>query len=287
MYSGQPTQKVDSIQPNMHVEDVEGATADLENQRRTMAKQHFPGFVDIGCGNGLLVYILTREGWHGWGFDARRRKTWEIFGASYQDKLQEMLLVPEVLKSSEEEEKRNQETVANAPPSHNGIFPTRTFIISNHADELTAWTPILAFLSESPFIAIPCCSHNFGGTRFRAPYYSQHNPNSSQPNSPNKQPSAYASLCSYVSHLTATMSYLPEKEHLRIPSTRNIAIIGRQKAKPGECMGNLDDKLELVREVVEREMSKVAGGETNIEQVRLQWLKRGSGLLKPGKGCGH
>ncbi|UKZ74141.1 hypothetical protein TrVFT333_001800 [Trichoderma virens FT-333] len=36
----------------------------------------FPGFVDIGCGNGLLVYLLTQEGYSGWGFDARERKSW-------------------------------------------------------------------------------------------------------------------------------------------------------------------------------------------------------------------
>lgn len=52
---------------------------------------------------------------------------------------------------------------------HSGRFKPGTFIISNHADELTAWTPLLAYLNESAFIAIPCCSHDLAGARFRAP----------------------------------------------------------------------------------------------------------------------
>lgn len=273
-----------------------------ENNRRKKAQQMFPGFVDIGCGNGILVWILHQEGWQGWGFDARRRKTWDMLesdlGAS---KLQEMLLIPEVLNVS-----GNQEDVASPSDatSHNGIFPTGTFIISNHADELTTWTPILAFLSESPFIAIPCCSHNFAGTRFRAPYYphyfdqpSPHPPSHSAsttsstaptPSTNNsksgKQPSAYASLCSYIAHLTSAVSYKPEKEHLRIPSTRNIAIVGREKRanEKEQVVGNLEDRLEFVRSVVEREMIDYEG----VGQVRLAWLKCGGKLVKEGKG-GH
>ena len=43
----------------------------------------FPGFVDIGCGNGVLVDILIREGFKGWGFDARKRKTWDTVRTSF------------------------------------------------------------------------------------------------------------------------------------------------------------------------------------------------------------
>jgi len=76
------------------------------------------------------------------------------------------------------------------------------------------------------------------------------------------------------------MSWVPEKEHLRIPSTRNIAIIGRKRNEIAG-KGTLEERLRFVSEVVEKEM----GGETSIEQVRLQWLKRGSGLTKPGSGA--
>lgn len=36
-------------------------------------------FVDIGCGNGLLVYILTKEGHKGLGVDVRKRKIWDMY----------------------------------------------------------------------------------------------------------------------------------------------------------------------------------------------------------------
>lgn len=72
------------------------SSSDSSDRERT-AQNAFPGFVDIGCGNGLLVYILNAEGWRGWGFDARRRKTWATFPAIYTEKLKEMLLVPQIL----------------------------------------------------------------------------------------------------------------------------------------------------------------------------------------------
>ena len=37
-------------------------------------------FLDLGCGNGLLVYILSREGYAGRGVDIRRRKIWDAYG---------------------------------------------------------------------------------------------------------------------------------------------------------------------------------------------------------------
>ncbi|CAO2651159.1 Nn.00g094560.m01.CDS01 [Neocucurbitaria sp. VM-36] len=265
-------------------ETKESFMNDETETRVREAKSKFPGFVDIGCGNGLVVYILNAEGWPGWGFDARKRKTWDTFLPEYGPKLKELLLIPRILHSdNDDDDNLNDPPLSNAPPAHDGVFPNNTFIISNHADELTPWTPLLAYLSSSPFIAIPCCSHDFGGTRFRAPVhakYLQADPSSTS--TKNKQPSAYASLCSWVSHLTEEVGYKVEKEHLRIPSTRNIAVLGREKGSGGEEERSLEEKLEFVRELVEKEM----GGATTIEQIWRTWMKNGGGLLKPGKG-GH
>lgn len=38
-----------------------------------------PSFVDLGCGNGLLVYILNQEGYSGFGVDVRKRKIWDMY----------------------------------------------------------------------------------------------------------------------------------------------------------------------------------------------------------------
>lgn len=38
-----------------------------------------PSFVDLGAGNGFLTYILTCEGFHGFGLDSQLRKTWSLF----------------------------------------------------------------------------------------------------------------------------------------------------------------------------------------------------------------
>jgi len=36
-------------------------------------------FVDLGCGNGFLCYLLTKEGYQGLGIDIAERKIWKQF----------------------------------------------------------------------------------------------------------------------------------------------------------------------------------------------------------------
>lgn len=36
-------------------------------------------FVDLGCGNGLLVFLLASEGHPGRGVDIRARKLWQLY----------------------------------------------------------------------------------------------------------------------------------------------------------------------------------------------------------------
>lgn len=148
-------------------DDLASSVENLEVKEHK-SKPSFPGFVDIGCGNGLLVYILISEGYSGFGFDARERKTWDTFPPSVRQHLRQSLLVPEMLRPGSTG--GGDTSLEDAAKSwHSGLFPSGTFIISNHADELTAWTPLLAYLNKSAFIAIPCCSHDLAGSRFRAP----------------------------------------------------------------------------------------------------------------------
>ena len=73
-------------------------------------------FVDIGCGNGLLVYLLNEEGHTGYGVDLRRRKIWSRF--------------------------------ENVDLREEAVLPESTYkvdwILGNHTDELTPWVPVIS-----------------------------------------------------------------------------------------------------------------------------------------------
>lgn len=313
--------------------DGGNGSANEDGDGHTSNRGGFPGFVDIGCGNGVLVDTLLREGYSGWGFDARRRKTWDTFDKSIQDKLKEMILVPQplfelrhdpmypiyanggILSEGLSSAISVERAVGELPAWHNGVFRQGTFIISNHADELTPWTPLLASISSSPFLAIPCCSHNLSGLRFRAPSVFNNNsadalapsyfsaqvnksksiaiaiacPDNEEIFSPGpeqgdlkdlnakaraKQPSAYSSLCDWVAHLAARVGYKVEREMLRMPSTRNVGIVGRA-LMPEFREQTLDARRQRVGEIV---MNEKADG--------AQWVERARGLMR-GKGSGH
>lgn len=230
--------------PSKHVFEDLGIAAfliELWNDMYPKDTTAFPGFVDIGCGNGLLVALLTREGYSGWGFDARERKSW----AQYRTRghaspsgfsLEERLLLPSIAAtatatptatsgqaqaSNQAEAEAESDLLLRAGVIHDGAFPPGTFIISNHADELTPWTPILAASSRCPFIMIPCCSHNLTGEKFRAP----------PPRDKAKAKSTYASLVDWVSRVAEDCGWKVETEMLRIPSTRNTCLLGRRRTR--------------------------------------------------------
>lgn len=231
------------------------------------AANSFRGFVDIGCGNGLLVHILRSEGYQGWGFDIRERKSWSAFPPEIATDLRAMTLVPSIF--------------GERPASlnvHNGIFPADTFIISNHADELTAWTPILASLSGGcPFLAIPCCSHDLGGSRTRfKPKEGWNLDKSGNKRSDAKPPSAYATLCDYIQHVTEAMGYEAHKEVLRIPSTRNEAVFGTMRRDRAAS----DDTVAAAIALVEGEMK------ASIKVVADAWWDRAE-KIRVSKGTGH
>ncbi|KAL1859703.1 tRNA(Ser) Um(44) 2'-O-methyltransferase [Diaporthe australafricana] len=221
----------ETTDPGKHVfEDICIAAFLIELWQDMYKDSEFPGWVDIGCGNGLLTHILNSEDYPGWGFDARARKSWPKYSTEVRvrtppgsfverQSLETRILLPSVINGTQPDgEMLHDEMV------HNGIFPPNTFIISNHADELTPWTPILARLSDCPFIMIPCCSHNLTGARFRAP----------PPKNKAESPSMYNSLCAWVTEIARDCGWEVEKEMLRIPSTRNAAFVGRRLADDSE-----------------------------------------------------
>lgn len=50
-------------------------------------------FADIGCGNGLLVYILTMEGHTGFGVDVRKRKIWDMYPDTVELKVSNVYVI--------------------------------------------------------------------------------------------------------------------------------------------------------------------------------------------------
>ncbi|KJE89229.1 hypothetical protein, variant [Capsaspora owczarzaki ATCC 30864] len=92
-------------------------------------------FVDLGCGNGLLVWILSREGHTGYGVDLAARDIWTRF--SGEARLEVRAIHPNV-----------------------DVFPEADWLIGNHSDELTPWMPFMAMRSSpsTKYIVIPCCT---------------------------------------------------------------------------------------------------------------------------------
>ena len=264
---------VEKTEPVKHVfEDLSIAAFLIELWKLMYCSSSFPGFVDIACGNGVLVYILIKEGYHGFGFDARRRKTWDIL--NIDESLREQICIPKPFRDALGDETGN--SIPTALTSwNNGVLPPDSFIISNHADELTLWTPILAALcapatSPLPFLAIPCCSHALSGARHRYPpqpntstthaptnpittppsefdkdaaqpktgdlkalralRLAEHSsptiPTTASSNSPNSNKSQYACLTRKVVEVAKELDMDVELTLMRIPSTRNIGIVG-------------------------------------------------------------
>lgn len=214
----------ENTDPKKHVFEDLGIAAFLMELWADMYgtdKSEFPGFVDIGCGNGLLVYLLNQEGFAGWGFDARARKSWSQYSTApcvpspTGSSLAEQCLMPSVVPKPADESPIDDSLI------HNGLFAKGTFIISNHADELTPWTPLLGALSDCPWISIPCCSHDLTGRKFRAP----------PPRDKTKPKSTYASLVDWVVQIAEDCGWRVETEMLRIPSTRNTGLLGRTRTR--------------------------------------------------------
>ncbi|KAI5810033.1 hypothetical protein DFH27DRAFT_629823 [Peziza echinospora] len=211
-------------------------------------KRKWAGFVDIGCGNGVLVDILRREGYEGYGIDARRRKTWDVLlnsptspvfpsasSTTASRWLRQEILVPSTLLPTT--------TTATLPWEStefgftDGIYPPNTFLISNHSDQLTGWTPLLATLSDSPFLAIPCCAYTLSADKFRPGSdvsWVREILRSAQQNSSNPggeggkgiAGSTYSGLVAWAEGLAGKCGWKVEKEVLRIPSTRNVGLLG-------------------------------------------------------------
>ncbi|XP_046391030.1 probable tRNA (uracil-O(2)-)-methyltransferase [Ischnura elegans] len=167
-----------------------------EQERCERGSEERQSFVDIGCGNGLLVYILTEEGHPGLGIDIRSRKIWDIYPPSTKLK------------------------VCTIHPSEQIPFPAVDWLIGNHSDELTPWIPVFAaMIPGSRYFVLPCCPHDFFGR------YGRKNPGKS----------VYQEYLEFVQRdVSETLcKFATSVDRLRIPSTKRVCIIGSKRLE--EC----------------------------------------------------
>ncbi|XP_074517922.1 putative tRNA (uracil-O(2)-)-methyltransferase [Halichoeres trimaculatus] len=148
-------------------------------------------FVDLGCGNGLLVHILTNEGHPGKGIDVRRRKIWDMFGP--QTLLEEKAITP----------------------SESFLFPSTDWLIGNHSDELTPWIPVMAARSSYScrFFVLPCCFFDF----YRK--YQRRQCKKSQ----------YKEYIDFITEVSRVSGFNTEEDCLRIPSTKRVCLVGKSR----------------------------------------------------------
>jgi len=221
------------------------------------------GFIDLGCGNGLLTHILISEGYVGYGFDLRARTSWTHYPQATQSHLLVRALDPTAptrvrLLPMKHHEQNRLDPISNSQPPDTGniddddangstsngggggssssgsvedpevLLPTGCFLIGNHADELTPWIPPLAtrYLA-SGYLSIPCCAWSFDARfdRARDVPFSAVDTESLNLGGEGTS-SSYALYRIWLAALSVHCGWAVEVEMLRIPSTRNWAIVG-------------------------------------------------------------
>ncbi|KAJ8950412.1 hypothetical protein NQ318_003688 [Aromia moschata] len=161
-------------------------------------------FVDCGCGNGLLVFILNQEGYQGYGVDVRRRPTWDIYPKETR------LEVGTITSSS--------------------VFPDSTWIIGNHSDELTPWIPIMA-LRSSPntnFFVLPCCPYDFSGQKYIRT---------------NTSVSQYSDYFAYIRKICEMCGFDTKPDKLRIPSTKRTCLVGTRRKSSYQDLARINEEI--------------------------------------------
>lgn len=112
------------------------------------------------------------------------------------------------------------------------LFRQGAFLIGNHADELTPWIPVLSTLSSaSGYLSIPCCAWSFD-TRYERSaiaLFTTATPefvDSLNLGGDGSNSSSYSMYRIWLASLSLHLGWKVECETLRIPSTRNWAVVG-------------------------------------------------------------
>lgn len=210
-----------------------------EIEREKMDGGPMQSFVDAGCGNGFLVYLLRMEGHPGIGLDIRRRKIW----ARYP---------PHVAESLFEETVKPEDVDVTA----------FDWIIGNHSDELTCWLPAIAARAQripaedevadvlvdgtvrqvreaSPKLFIlPCCFFDFDGKKLQFG-----NRRRTVPVPHKGCDGKYEQYIQWISRLCTAYGWNVEMENLRIPSTKYKSLICRSVAHEDQMRPEVMEEL--------------------------------------------
>lgn len=165
----------------------------------------------------------------------RARKSWSLWGPEV-DLRTTTLSPPEMCLLGETKEGL---TSPDTSP-----FPNGSFLIGNHADELTPWIPLLASVTpHASFFNMPCCLHTFDARFTRQEYKIDETLLESLPHMKEDvrafqamsrdNGGRYAAYINYLAEMTMRAGWKPERESLRIPSTKAWAFIGRKRVWDG------------------------------------------------------
>ncbi|XP_071945097.1 probable tRNA (uracil-O(2)-)-methyltransferase [Antedon mediterranea] len=184
-------------------------------------------FIDLGCGNGLLVHILTCEGHRGKGVDLRKRKIWDLYG----------------------EETCLEESAIT--PSDSNLFPEYDWLIGNHSDELTPWIPVIASRSSfnTRYFVLPCCFHDFNRKFARV----------------NSNQGQYRAYLDFVFEIGQICGFTVLEDRLRIPSTKRICHVGKTRTYKQEEQKKIDSKIKELIE--KRSSTKKTDYSNNMQVI--------------------
>mmetsp|Transcript_15908 Transcript_15908/g.31929 ORF Transcript_15908/g.31929 Transcript_15908/m.31929 type:complete len:497 (-) Transcript_15908:748-2238(-) len=167
---------------------------EAERSRNGSAK--LQSFADLGCGNGFLTYVLVSEGHPGVGFDRQVRSIWSMY--------------PNPARAALIHRKLDMETID---------LGDADWLLGNHSDELTPWIPLAAARVRTNFFVLPCCFWDFHGRL----NFAQRVPDQGQ--------GKYRRYLDFIEGLAREAGFQEVlRENLRIPSTKYVALLGRQSS---------------------------------------------------------
>lgn len=176
-----------------------------EEERERLGLKTKQSFVDLGCGNGLLVHILNSEGHPGKGVDLRKRKIWDFY----------------------ENTNLEEQTIT---PGSGESFKDYDWLIGNHSDELTPWIPVMAFRSSenTRYFVLPCCFHDFDKKFVKR----------------EAKETQYRSYLNFIREVGEKCGFKVGEDHLRIPSTKRICQVGFTRTDCSHLRASIDNELQ-------------------------------------------